>query len=150
MCKFKEISVFIVISGIITILSHYIGSDWLFKYLVANIITIQIAIITIVLTVFSFMFPLLLKISKLFAVKGTDKEVKIALIEQVINILLSILMVVAINSSYIDTLGVWIIYCLLLASLLFGLWQIYDTGNAVVEMYKTLKDAEINESTDNK
>ena len=136
----KQVSVFIVCGAVFTLLEYYLKSNELSKYLANNIITIHIAILTIMLTVYSFMLPMMIKLANYVDLKNTDKEIKLALIEQLCNTILVLFIIVIINSPLIDNIIRNILFSLLISSFLFAIWQIKDVGCTVVNIYRELKN----------
>ena len=136
----KQICVFIVLGAFYTLLEYYLKSNALTVYITNNLISIHIAILTIMLTVYSFMLPMMLKLAKFIDLTNTDEEIKLALLEQLCNVVIVLFLVILINSPLIDEIITYVSSVLLIASFLFGMWQIKDVGCTVVDVYKELKN----------
>jgi len=132
----KNISLFLVIGFIVTLLSSWLESDFIANFLSQNLITLLIALVAINTTTLS---VVLTKIREIADQLGGDftrtaKEMKISIIEQVALIISAIIVQVVGTSSLISVrfpLLTFVSSVILVAIFSYALYILYDTANSV-------------------
>ena len=101
----KNISFYIIIAFLICLVSSYLKSDFLFKYLTENIIGLLLtllAINTATLGLIASKIQDMLEKHPKMSFKNTTREMKFSLTEQVILIIVSVIALIVLNSSVVQ------------------------------------------------
>lgn len=134
---FKNIILSVVFGIAIIALERWLDANFIINYLIANLLTIIIAILAINATTIGIV---LTKIRELMEVsdsmddfKKTKKEMMFSIKEQLVLILFSMILIIVIKSKtivdfpkMIDTLNVLLVSCFF-----YELWILYDTAKSV-------------------
>ena len=131
----KNISFFIVISILIVLLANYLETDFLFKYLQNNIIGLLLTLLAIITAtlglIASKIQDILVKYPE-FDFSPTIREMKMALLEQIILIAVSILCLIIQDSLKITfDLKEFICNTILVTVLIYTISILWDTGKSV-------------------
>lgn len=143
----KNISFYLIIAVVLTLLASFLDSDFLFKYLNNRIIGLLITLLAINTAtsglIASKIQDILIEYPKL-RFKNTIKEMKLSLKEQIILISCSVLILVVSHSDKVHfTFKQEITNVILLAILIYAVDILWDTGKAifiVIEQIQKLKD----------
>lgn len=131
----KNISFYILIAFILCLISKYLKSDYLFKYLVDNIIGLLLtllAINTATLGLIASKIQDMLEKQPKMSFKSTTREMKFSLTEQVILIGVSIISLVVLNSTVIKfEFKELLLNTILVSVLIYSISILWDTGKAV-------------------
>lgn len=132
----KNISLFLVIGLIVTLLSNWLQSDFIFTFLSQNLITLLIALVAINTTTTSVVLTKIREIADTLGgnFTSTAKEMKVSIAEQVILIILAVIVQVIGASSLIQTgypLITHISNVLLIAIFSYSIYILHDTANSV-------------------
>lgn len=132
----KQFSLYVVIATLFYILSETIKSDFIYKFLEDNIITILIALLAINITTMSVVMTKLQELYDKFGPKfgNTITSLKHAMIEQVTLIVFSVLILIIKDSTIISNAFKFcepICNVSLIAIFIAGVAILFDTGNAV-------------------
>ncbi len=131
----KNISFYIIIAFIISLLSSYLKSDFLFKYLCDNIIGLLLTLLAINTAtlglVASKIQDMLEKYPKM-SFKNTTREMKFSLTEQVVLIIISVISLIVLNSELIKfEQKELLLNTVLVSVLIYSVDILWDTGKAV-------------------
>lgn len=131
----KNISFYIIISFIICLLSNYLESNFLFKYLQDNIIGILLtllAINTATLGLIASKIQDMLEKHPNISFKNTTKEMKFSLSEQVSLIGVSVVSLIILNSRIIQFDNKeFLLNVILVSVLIYSIDILWDTGKSV-------------------
>ena len=131
----KNISFYIVVAFILCLLSKYLKSDFLFKYLTDNIIGLLLtllAINTATLGLIASKIQDMLEKHPKMSFKNTTKEMKFSLTEQVILIIVSVIALVVLDSEIITfQFKELLLNTVLVSVLIYSVNILWDTGKAV-------------------
>ena len=132
----KLISLFLTISTIIVLISGAIGSNYLFKFLDENLITILIALLAINTTTGSVVMTKLKEITDKNKIdfSPTTKELKKSVTEQVISILLATALLIVKDSNSILASyqnSELILNILVVSVFASSIYNLYDTANSI-------------------
>ncbi|MEN8929234.1 MAG: hypothetical protein ABF242_09955 [Flavobacteriales bacterium] len=131
----KNISFYILIAFILCLVSKYLKSDFLFKYLVDNIIGLLLtllAINTATLGLIASKIQDMLEKQPKMSFKSTTREMKFSLTEQVILITVSIVSLIILHSTIINfEFKELLLNTILVSVLIYSVSILWDTGKAV-------------------
>lgn len=131
----KNISFYIVVAFILCLLSKYLKSDFLFKYLIDNIIGLLLtllAINTATLGLIASKIQDMLEKHPKMSFKNTTKQMKFSLTEQVILIIVSVISLVVLDSKIITfQFKELLLNTVLVSVLIYSVNILWDTGKAV-------------------
>lgn len=131
----KNISFYIIIAFVICLLSNYLQSKFLFKYLCDNIIGLLLtllAINTATLGLIASKIQDMLEKYPKMSFKNTTREMKFSLTEQVILIIVSVISLVVLNSEIIKfEYKELVLNTILVSVLIYSVNILWDTGKAV-------------------
>lgn len=146
----KEISLAFVLSFLITLFSRFFNSSYLFDVITPNLIPIQIGLLTIIITAFVFVLPLLLKLHDELGDIWSDTEVALEqTISEMLGCILFTLVVLVINGSLYfkemkDCATVhYLIFTkdmFLIIGLLYPLILVRDVSKSLFSIYKIAKN----------
>lgn len=147
----KNISLFLIIGFVISLLCKYLHSTFFLKYLNDNIIGLLLtllAINTATLGLIASKIQDTIEKYKKLNFTNTIREMKFSLFEQVVLIILSIIVLILSNSSIIEFPHKELFFNSILVSILiYSIIILYDTGKAVfviIELIQKIKDNENN------
>jgi len=131
----KNISFYLIIAFIICIISKYLKSEFLLKYLSENIIGLLLTLLAINTAtlglIASKIQDMLSKYPKM-SFKKTTKEMKFSLTEQVVLIIVSVIALIILNSSLIQFDYKELVFnTILVGVLIYSISILWDTGKAV-------------------
>lgn len=131
----KNISFYIIVAFILCLLSKYLKSEFLFKYLIENIIGLLLtllAINTATLGLIASKIQDLLEKHPKMSFKNTTSEMKFSLTEQVILIIVSVISLILLDSKIIVFEHKELLLNTILVSvLIYSVSILWDTGKAV-------------------
>jgi hypothetical protein len=132
----KNISLFLIIGLIVTLLTGWLKSDYISDFLSKNLITLLIALVAINTTTLSVVLTKIREISDKLGgdFSRTAKEMKISIAEQVILVILAFIVEVLGTSSLIIANFPHITFIsnvVLIAVFSYALYILYDTANSV-------------------
>jgi len=148
----KNISFYIVIAAILTFLSYFLKSNYLFEYLSENIITILLTLLAINTAttglIASKIQDFVLKYPKMKFSRAI-KEMKLSLFEQIILIATAIIILIFKDSQIIHFVcKEQILNTILLTVLIYAINNLWDTGKSVFIVIEQIQ--ELNDKDDNK
>lgn len=131
----KNISFYIIIAFLICLVSSYLKSDFLFKYLTENLIGLLLtllAINTATLGLIASKIQDMLEKHPKMSFKNTTREMKFSLTEQVILIIVSVIALIVLNSSVVQfQYKELALNTILVGVLIYSVNILWDTGKAV-------------------
>lgn len=140
----KNISFYIVLGIIITLLGKFLESDFLFKYLKENIIGLLLTLLAINTATLGLIAS---KIQDIvvdypkFDFSSTIKEMKTSLLEQIILICTSVITLLLLDSNKIDFVYKTDIGNIILTTvLIYSVIILWDTGKAVFVVIEELQN----------
>lgn len=140
----KNISFYIVIAFILCLLSKYLKSEFLFKYLTENIIGLLLtllAINTATLGLIASKIQDMLEKHPKISFKNTTKEMKFSLTEQVILIIVSVISLIILDSKVIIfEFKELLLNTVLVGVLIYSVSILWDTGKAVFIIIDLIED----------
>lgn len=137
----KNICLYLVLGAVINSLCNWLKSDYLSTFLHTQIITLSITLVAITSAVRGIILG---KVTELNLANEeldftlTFKELKIAVYEQIVMILISIVALVILNSKIpqVSLLGTKFgVDSVLIAILLFNIYILYDIGVATIDIF---------------
>jgi magnesium-transporting ATPase (P-type) len=140
----KNISFFVILGGVINYLCAILKSSYLTNFLNENIILIFIPLLAINITTSSFIIGKLSDITEKYGTNFTNtyKELKTALFEQLILIIIAIVCLIVKNSCYFIQLGsnyMFIADSLLIGAFIYNIDILRDTGISIFQIFETLE-----------
>lgn len=140
----KNISFYIILAFIICLISNYLESDFLFKYLTDNIIGLLLtllAINTATLGLIASKIQDMLDKHPKISFKNTTREMKFSLTEQVVLVIISVLTLIILNSGKIlFEQKELILNTILVSILIYSVNILWDTGKSVFIIIDLIED----------
>lgn len=132
----KNISLFLIIGLLITLIADWLQSNFVSKFLSENLITLLVALVAINTTTLSVVLTKIREISDKFGgdFSRTAKEMKLSITEQVILVILAVITQVIGTSSLINVnfpVVTFISEVILVSIFSYAIYILYDTANSV-------------------
>lgn len=132
----KTISMYLVSGLALKVGVDALQSDYLFKFIDENLITILIALLAINTTTSSVIMTKLKEISdaNMTDFSQTLSHLKASIVEQVLLVIVGLILLSAKHSQLVANASEWMRYaidCGLLGVFLAGLYRLYDTANSI-------------------
>lgn len=140
----KNISFYIILAFGICLIAKYLKSEFLFEYLIENIIGLLLtllAINTATLGLIASKIQDMLEKHPKISFKRTTEEMKFSLIEQIVLIIVSVVSLIVFKSDIIQFEFKDILFNTILVSvLIYSISILWDTGNGVFVIIDLIED----------